>query len=110
MVNAKIREDIDTQTTVLPYEEAIDRGAIAFFEDRYTAHVRMVEYCEARGHGVDHEHTVECFSRELCGGTHLHSSGGVGTLQIVADSSIGAGLRRSPAPMRSAGWKSVWTS
>ena len=95
IVNAKVREDITQETFILPYEEAIGRGAIAFFEDRYSADVRMVEYCEARGHG--HEHTAECFSRELCGGTHLHSTGGLGNFVIVADSSIGAGLRRIEA-------------
>ncbi len=95
IVNQKIREDIARETLVLPYEEAIERGALAFFEDRYTSEVRMVEYCEARGHG--HEHTARCFSRELCGGTHLHSTGEVGFLQVVSDSSIGAGLRRIEA-------------
>ena len=95
IVNAKVREDIAQETLILPYEEAIDRGAIAFFEDRYAADVRMVEYCEARGHG--HEHTSRCFSRELCGGTHLHSTGALGNFVITADSSIGAGLRRIEA-------------
>ena len=95
IVNAKVREDIAQETSILPYEEAIDRGAIAFFEDRYAADVRMVEYCEARGGG--HEHTSECFSRELCGGTHLRSTGALGNFVVVADSSIGAGLRRIEA-------------
>ena len=70
---------------------------IAFFEDRYTADVRMVEYCEAFGHNPAHRHTAECYSRELCGGTHLHSTGQVGLFQIVSDTSIGAGLRRIEA-------------
>ena len=95
LVSARIRDDIERETLELPYEQAIERGAIAFFEDRYTPRVRMVEYCEARGHG--HEHGAECFSRELCGGTHLDSTGQVGTLVIVGDSSIGAGLRRIEA-------------
>ena len=99
LVNAKIRDDIAQETFILPYEEAIDRGAIAFFEDRYTAEVRMVEYCEARAApgGAAHRHTPACFSRELCGGTHLHSTGGVGNFVITGDSSIGAGLRRIEA-------------
>jgi alanyl-tRNA synthetase len=97
IVNAKIREDIAQETFILPYEEAIDRGAIAFFEDRYAADVRMVEYCEARAGDPDHAHTAQCFSRELCGGTHLHSTGAVGNFVVVADSSIGAGLRRIEA-------------
>ena len=97
IVHAKIREVIAQETLVLPYEEAIERGAIAFFEDRYAADVRMVEYCEARGHGSGQEHAAQCFSRELCGGTHLHSTGAVGSFVVVADSSIGAGLRRIEA-------------
>ena len=100
LVNARIRDDIAQETFILPYEEAIDRGAIAFFEDRYAAEVRMVEYCEARaasGSPSSHRHTAACFSRELCGGTHLHSTGGVGNFVITGDSSIGAGLRRIEA-------------
>ena len=102
LVNAKIRADIPQATHVLPYEEAIGRGAIAFFEDRYAADVRMVEYCEAAANGADgddagHGRGAGCFSRELCGGTHLRSTGGVGHFVVVADSSIGAGLRRIEA-------------
>ena len=100
LVNQKVRENIRSETIELEYEEAIERGAIAFFEDRYTARVRMVEYCEARGSGPEgpnHAHTPECYSRELCGGTHLTSTGGIGIFVIVADSSIGAGMRRIEA-------------
>ena len=100
LVNAKIRDDIRRETLELPYEEAIERGAIAFFEDRYTTRVRMVEYCESHDQGHDGSAPGdggECFSRELCGGTHLRSTGQVGSLQIVGDSSIGAGLRRIEA-------------
>jgi alanyl-tRNA synthetase len=95
LVNQKVREDIERETLVLPYDEAVKRGAIAFFEDKYSDQVRVVEYCEAHGHG--HQHTPKCFSREFCGGTHLHTTGQVGQLQIVSDSSIGAGLRRIEA-------------
>ena len=100
LVNAKVRDDIRRETLELPYEEAIERGAIAFFEDRYTTRVRMVEYCESPEHDHDGSATGdggECFSRELCGGTHLRSTGQVGSLQIIGDSSIGAGLRRIEA-------------
>ena len=96
IVNAKVRADIQSATFELDYDEAIERGAIAFFEDRYTSRVRMVEYCDSRGHAPG-GHTMDCYSRELCGGTHLHSTGQVGLLLIISDSSIGAGLRRIEA-------------
>jgi alanyl-tRNA synthetase len=97
LVLEKIRADIDSATFELEYEEAMQRGAIAFFEDRYTDRVRMVEYCDSRGHDPNHVHTQECYSRELCGGTHLRSTGQVGPFVIVSDTSIGAGLRRIEA-------------
>jgi len=97
VVSSKIRANIASSTLELPYEEAIARGAIAFFEDRYTADVRMVEYCDSRGHAPEHEHSDQCYSRELCGGTHLMSTGVLGDFMILSDSSIGAGLRRIEA-------------
>ena len=96
LVNSKVRADIESAVFELDYDDAIAHGAIAFFEDRYAARVRMVEYCDSRGHAAG-EHSDDCYSRELCGGTHLHSTGQVGLLLIVADSSIGAGLRRIEA-------------
>ena len=97
IVNEKVRADIRSATFELDYDEAIKRGAIAFFEDRYTDRVRMVEYCDTRGLDPEHIHSAECYSRELCGGTHLAATGQIGTFVIVADTSIGAGLRRIEA-------------
>lgn len=97
IVATKVRADIRSATFELEYQEAMDRGAIAFFEDRYTDRVRMVEYCDSRGLDPEHRHTAECYSRELCGGTHLDSTGQVGAFVIVSDTSVGAGLRRIEA-------------
>ncbi|MCA9850806.1 MAG: alanine--tRNA ligase [Dehalococcoidia bacterium] len=97
IVNQKVRADIRSATFELEYQEAMDRGAIAFFEDRYTERVRMVEYCDSRGLDPDHRHTADCYSRELCGGTHLDSTGQIGSFVVVSDTSIGAGLRRIEA-------------
>ena len=96
-MNQKVRADIRSATFELEYQEAMDRGAIAFFEDRYTERVRMVEYCDSRGLDPDHRHTADCYSRELCGGTHLDSTGQIGSFVVVSDTSIGAGLRRIEA-------------
>ncbi|GMU39254.1 MAG: alanine--tRNA ligase [Chloroflexota bacterium] len=97
IVNEKIRADIRSATFELEYDEAIQRGAIAFFEDRYTERVRMVEYCDSRGLDPEHVHTDRCYSRELCGGTHLAATGQIGSFVVVSDASIGAGLRRIEA-------------
>jgi len=97
MVNSRIRSNIRSLIEELPYDDAISKGAIAFFEDRYTENVRMVEYCDSRGHAPAHEHVDSCYSRELCGGTHVPATGLVGHFIITSDSSIGAGMRRIEA-------------
>ncbi|MDA0815029.1 MAG: alanine--tRNA ligase [Chloroflexi bacterium] len=97
LVNEKVRADIRSATFELDYQEAMERGAIAFFEDRYTDRVRMVEYCDSRGLDPEHQHTMDCYSRELCGGTHLEATGQVGAFVVTSDTSIGAGLRRIEA-------------
>ncbi len=95
MVNERVRNDIPSQVVELPYDQAIERGAIAFFEDRYTTEVRVVEYCDPHVHDPRHQHG--CWSSELCGGTHLPSTGRIGSFVIVSDASIGSGLRRIEA-------------
>ncbi len=95
MVNERVRNNIESQVFELPYDEAIGRGAIAFFEDRYATDVRVVEYCDP--HVNDPRHRDGCWSSELCGGTHLPSTGRIGSFVIVSEASIGSGLRRIEA-------------
>ena len=95
MVNERVRNDIPSRVVELPYDQAIERGAIAFFEDRYSTDVRVVEYCDPHVH--DPRHQEGCWSSELCGGTHLPSTGRIGSFVIVSDASIGSGLRRIEA-------------
>jgi alanyl-tRNA synthetase len=57
MVNAQIRKNMAVQTSVLPYEEAIKAGALAFFGDKYGDLVRVLKMGD--------------FSMEFCGGTHV---------------------------------------
>jgi alanyl-tRNA synthetase len=83
LVNESIRQNIPVTATVLPYKEAIDRGAIAIFGEKYGDMVRMLE--------------IQGVSAELCGGTHLERTGEIGYFLIIGESSIGAGLRRIEA-------------
>ena len=91
LVQARIRDDIPVSTNEMPYEAALKTGAMAIFGERYDTDVRVVEICDPEPHVHD------CFSKELCGGTHVPATGVVGAFQIVSDASIGSGVRRIEA-------------
>ncbi len=81
LVNAKIRENIPVSIETASFKEAIDRGVLAFFGEKYNPEqVRIVNIPE--------------FSMELCGGTHVARTGDIGTFKITDISSISAGHRR----------------
>lgn len=81
IVNAKIEEDIPVSIEYMPMNEAIKRGALAFFGDKYNPEqVRMVN--------------IPHFSVELCGGTHVHRTGEIGVFKITEVSALSAGHRR----------------
>ncbi len=83
LVNAEIKKNTSLEKRVLPKDEAIKEGAIAFFGEKYEDEVRVV--------------TIGEFSKELCGGTHLHSTGEIESFKIVSEGSIQAGVRRLEA-------------
>ncbi len=84
-VNRYIRQNVPVKSEVLTYAEAIARGALAFFGEKYGEKVRILQI------------GAPPISQELCGGTHLHSTGQIGMFVITSESSIGAGLRRIEA-------------
>ncbi len=100
IVNEKIRENIHSHIEEMNYDDALKTGASAFFGDKYSSVVRVVEYCESRGSSpIDDD---ACFSKELCGGTHLSSTGQAGFFVLLSDTSIGSGIRRIEAITRNA--------
>ena len=103
IVNIKIRENIHSHVEEMDYDDALKTGASAFFGDKYASVVRVVEYCESRGSRPPDDDT--CFSKELCGGTHLSSTGQAGFFVILSDTSIGSGIRRIEAITRDAAEK-----
>ncbi|MFI5262435.1 MAG: alanine--tRNA ligase-related protein, partial [Candidatus Limnocylindrales bacterium] len=78
-----IREDRPVHVAVMPMAQAIERGADAFFDEKYGEDVRTV--------------AVDGYSLELCGGTHCRASGQVGGFVITGERSIGSGMRRVEA-------------
>jgi len=83
-VNAAIRADMPVEAQVTTFDDARASGAIALFGEKYGDTVRMVSVGEG-------------YSRELCGGIHLHSTGQIGFFHIVSESGVGSGLRRIEA-------------
>jgi alanyl-tRNA synthetase len=84
-VNEWIRQNLKAEAKVLPYKQAIAEGAIALFEEKYGEEVRMLEI------------GVPAISKELCGGTHVSSTGEISIFLITSESSIGTGLHRIEA-------------
>ena len=84
IVNLKIEEAIDTKTEVLPYEDALKTGALAFFGDKYGEKVRVV-YINGD------------FSVEFCGGTHVRNTSEIGGFAVTNETSVSSGVRRIEA-------------
>ena len=97
LVNEKIRQNANIVRSENTYTAAVEQGALAFFGDKYGDRVRLVEIANG-----------DRFSFEVCGGTHVERTGEVGTVYVLGESSIGAGMRRIEAVSGRAAERLVW--
>ena len=92
-VNELILENIAVKTFTMPLKDVAGSGILALFDEKYGDTVRVVD--------------VGGYSRELCGGTHVHATGDIGLFRILSESSVASGVRRIEA---TCGWAAYeWT-
>ena len=83
IVNQQIRRNIAADTKLMKYDDAVASGAIALFGEKYDDEVRVLKLGE---------HSVE-----LCGGTHVSSTGDIGVFKITSEGGVASGIRRIEA-------------
>jgi alanyl-tRNA synthetase len=82
-INQHVWENLDVVAKEMAYADALAAGAMALFGEKYGERVRTI--------------TVPAVSMELCGGTHVRTTGQIGLLRLVGETGVGAGVRRVEA-------------
>jgi len=85
IVNQQISRDLQTTVEVMPLQQALDQGALAFFGERYGDLVKVYK--------------IGDYSMEVCGGPHLPHTGDMGRFRIIKAETIGQGVQRVRADL-----------
>lgn len=89
LINQKIEENLPVAMTTMSFEEARKQGALAFFGQKYGGKVKV--------------YNIGSFSKEVCGGPHVTSTGELGRVRITKSEKIGGGILRIYATLETAG-------
>lgn len=89
LVNRQIELDLPVSFRVMPLDDALAEGALAFFGEKYGSEVKV--------------YSIGSFSKEVCGGPHVSRTGQLGRFQIVKQEAVGQGKRRIRAVLVGAG-------
>ncbi|RAZ77471.1 alanine--tRNA ligase [Mesorhizobium atlanticum] len=93
MANEIVVQNSPVTTRLMSVDDAIAEGAMALFGEKYGDEVRVV----SMGTGLHGAKANRPYSVELCGGTHVRSTGDIGLVRILSDSAVAAGVRRIEA-------------
>ncbi|SIR01076.1 alanyl-tRNA synthetase [Rhizobium sp. RU35A] len=93
MANAIILQNAPVTTRLMSVDDAIAEGAMALFGEKYGEEVRVV----SMGTGIEGAKAGKPYSIELCGGTHVASTGEIGLVRVLGESAVGSGVRRIEA-------------
>ena len=89
LINKYIQQNDKINVSLMSYEEAVKKGAMALFGEKYDDEVRVVT--------MGKKNNESFFSMELCGGTHVKNTGEIVDLKIIKESSVSSGIRRIEA-------------
>ncbi len=89
IVNQQIQRDLQITVEVMPLQQALDQGALAFFGERYSDLVKVYK--------------IGVYSMEVCGGPHVQHTGGMGRFHIIKAETIGQGVQRIRADLVESG-------
>ncbi|MGB0057907.1 MAG: alanine--tRNA ligase, partial [Methyloceanibacter sp.] len=93
LANTVVLQNSAVETHLMGPDEAIAKGALALFGEKYGEEVRVVSMGEAaQSEKADHAYSIE-----LCGGTHVRRTGDIGLFKIVGESAVASGVRRIEA-------------
>ena len=90
-INEKILDCVPVSQSILKKDDAVAKGAMAIFGEKYGEDVRVIEM------GKDKNNFNKPYSIELCGGTHVKNTGEIGLFKFLSEGSLASGIRRIEA-------------